>query len=299
MKVIISGADGQLGLCLRDVLEEQDITALFFNRGRLDVTKLSDCYEAVRSTGANIWINCSAYTAVDNAETDIDAANAVNYSGVENISKACDKHQVPLIHISTDYVFDGSADTPYAETINPNPKSIYGISKLKGERSIQQLLANYVIVRTSWLYSEYKSNFVKTMLSLAENRDNLTVVNDQVGSPTYARDLAESLISIAKKLSDNIEGYSGVYHFANKGCCSWFEFSKEIFSKSLDLGLIHKIPSVEPVPSTQFKTVAPRPLYSVLDSSKAELEFDLFNRPWDSALIDMLSRLKQLNFKTH
>ncbi|NVK20915.1 MAG: dTDP-4-dehydrorhamnose reductase [Kangiellaceae bacterium] len=294
MNVLVSGANGQLGLCLKDILDNKSVTAVYLGRHELDVTDKVACLKAIQHSNIDIWINCSAYTNVDLAEQEIEQAEKVNHFAVKNIAETCNEFNIPLIHISTDYVYDGTATIPYKEDSKTSPQSVYGRTKLLGELSIKSLLSKFIIIRTSWLYSEYNKNFVKTMLQLAKNKQELSVVNDQVGSPTYARDLAETIYEVALKLvsSDaNDNSLSGVYHYANQGKCSWFDFSVQIFQEAQRLRILKNIPDVTPVTSEQFKTLAKRPLYSVLDSTKIVNQFKLENRTWHEALVDMLSIL--------
>lgn len=293
MKVLISGAYGQLGLCLQDVLREHKVAAYYASRAQLDITNISSCRKAIKESDADVWVNCSAYTSVDDAESDVETADIINNCGVENIAICCEESGIPLIHVSTDYVFDGKSKTPYKECDRASPQGVYGYTKLKGEEAVQRILAKYAIVRTSWLYSEYKSNFVKTMVNLASSRRELSVVEDQVGTPTYAGDLAKALYKILQiMVRDTNKNLSGIYHFANKGTCSWYDFSQKIFSESCRLGIIPSKPIVKPVSSEKFQTVAKRPKFSALDSSKVMKQFHVQNRPWDVALTEMLVKLR-------
>ena len=215
-------------------------------------------------------INCAAYTAVDLAEAQSILAYAVNAEGPKNLAEICQKHQATLIHVSTDFVFDGQKRTPYLETDTPNPLSVYGASKLQGERNIQEAMEAYFIVRTSWLYSEYGNNFMKTMLWLSETRNEINVVSDQIGSLTYAGDLAEVLIQIVLSSSTNY----GVYHYSNSGTISWYDFAVEIFKQ------FGKTIEVKPIKTKDYPTAAKRPKYSVLETTKIENNFDCLRKKW-------------------
>ena len=219
-------------------------------------------------------INCAAYTAVDLAEEQSDLAYAVNAEGPKKLAEVCQKHQVTLIHISTDFVFDGKKRTPYLETDVPNPLGVYGTSKLQGERNIQEVMEDYFIIRTSWLYSEYGNNFMKTMLKLSETREEISVVSDQFGSPTYAGDLAEVLIKIV--LSSSIS--YGIYHYSNGGIVSWYDFAVEIFKQ------FGKPIEVKPIKTKDYPTAAKRPEFSVLDTTKIENNFDCTIKDWQRSL---------------
>ncbi|MDG1056848.1 MAG: dTDP-4-dehydrorhamnose reductase, partial [Flavobacteriaceae bacterium] len=197
IKALVTGGNGQLAQCLKDVVNHQDeLDVDFQDLPDLDITNKQQLESYFSNNELDYCINCAAYTAVDLAEEQSDLAYAVNAEGPKYLAEVCQKHQVTLIHISTDFVFDGQKRIPYLETDAPNPLSVYGASKLQGERNIQDVMDTYFIVRTSWLYSEYGNNFIKTMLRLSETRDEISVVSDQIGSPTYAGDLAEVLIKI-------------------------------------------------------------------------------------------------------
>lgn len=294
MKVLVTGGGGQLGLCLRDCLKEEDVKAIIVSRKELDITRLEACNETLYQHRPDIIINCAAYTAVDEAERAPDLANQINNIGVRNLATTCQEMNIPLIHISTDYVFDGRSNRPFIESDPTSPKSVYGDSKLKGELAISELLSRFIIIRTSWLYSEYNKNFVKTMIKLAKERDSLSVVNDQQGSPTYALDLARAIVSAVDYIYNQSGQVKKTYHFANEGVCSWFTFANAIFKKSAEIGLIDKEPTVTPVTSEEFKTLAQRPAYSALNSSKIMTDCNADNRQWDEALGSMLCRYKDI-----
>ena len=228
IKALVTGGNGQLAQCLKEIVkyhDELDIT--FQDLPDLDITNKQKLESYFSNNELDYCINCAAYTAVDLAEEQSELAYAVNAEGPKNIAMLCLKYNIKLIHISTDFVFDGQQRTPYSETDAPNPLSVYGASKLQGERNIQDVMENYFIVRTSWLYSEYGKNFMKTMLKLSETRDQISVVSDQIGSPTYAGDLAAALTKIVLSSSTNY----GVYHYSNLGTTSRYDFAVEIFKQ--------------------------------------------------------------------
>ena len=258
--ILVTGGNGQLASCIKDVEKQyDDLNVIYTDHLELDICDLNQIQTFFKSNPQiDYCINCAAYTAVDKAETEAEKAFEINATGAKNLAQVCNDHDAILIHVSTDFVFDGEKNEPYTETDAANPISVYGASKLQGEVEIQQALKEYFIIRTSWLYSEYGNNFMKTMLRLAETRDGISVVSDQIGTPTYAGDLAEIIIQI---INTKTEKY-GIYHYSNEGVASWFEFAKEIFKLTKN-----KI-KVNPIPSIEYLTPAKRPKYSVLDKKK-------------------------------
>lgn len=273
IKLLITGANGQLGRCLQDVAKGfTDHEFHFKTSQELDITKKEQIDNLFAQEKYDYCINCAAYTAVDKAETDQDNAFLVNAEAVKYLAEACKAQNTILIHVSTDFVFNGSKTTPYTEEDIPNPINVYGASKLKGEQNVQKVLEKYFIIRTSWVYSEYGNNFVKTMLRLGAERDELSVVNDQIGSPTYAGDLAKAIIEIISLKATNY----GLYHYSNEGAVSWYDFAKAIF-KSKDMNV-----KVNPIPSTAYPTAAKRPMFSVMETAKVS-EFVKI-RCWEKGL---------------
>lgn len=274
-KILVTGGNGQLAQCLKDVVKNNDeLDVNFQDLPELDITNIQQLVSYFSKNELDYCINCAAYTAVDLAEEQSDLAYAVNADGPKNLAEVCKKHQVKLLHISTDFVFDGKKQTPYIETDMPNPLGVYGKSKWQGERNIQEIMEDYFILRTSWLYSEYGNNFMKTMLKLSETRDEINVVSDQIGSPTYAGDLAEVLIKIVLSSSTNY----GLYHFSNSGAISWYDFAVEIFKQ-----FGRKI-EVKPITTKDYPTAAKRPKFSVLDTTKIENNFDCTIKDWQGSL---------------
>ena len=255
--ILVTGGNGQLASCIKDVQKQyDDLNVIYTNHLELDICDLNQIQTFFKSNPQiNYCINCAAYTAVDKAETESEKAFEINATGAKNLAQVCNDHGAILIHVSTDFVFDGEKNKPYTETDVANPISVYGASKLQGELEIQQALKQYFIIRTSWLYSEYGNNFMKTMLRLAETRDEISVVSDQIGTPTYAGDLAEIIIQIINTKTQK----HGIYHYSNEGVVSWFEFAQEIFELTKN-----KI-KVNPIASREYLTPAKRPKYSVLD----------------------------------
>jgi len=278
MKIVVIGKSGQLATCLNEVApSELDIS--FYGRDEVDITKM-ETYTPLIS--ADLIINCSAYTAVDRAEECPEDAYAVNRMGVIQLVEFCDEYQIKLIHFSTDFVFDGKASSPYTEDSFTGPKTIYGASKLAGEEVILQSALSAVVIRTSWLYSPFGHNFCKTMLRLGNERSELSVVNDQIGTPTSALDLARVVFQINQSgLPDTPE----LFHVSNTGQCSWADFAREIFiQKQLSV-------TVNNTTTEAFNAPAPRPKYSVLSTEKLLFTYGIAMRPWKDALKEVLSAL--------
>lgn len=265
--ILVTGGNGQLGTELSKLLPD----AIFTDANELDITDENAVMEFVKSHNVDTIVNCAAYTAVDNAEDNIELATKVNVDGPKNLAKTGAK----LIHISTDYVFDGMGCKPYTPEDKTNHISVYGKTKLAGEKAVIENANIYVIIRTAWLYSPYGKNFVKTMRMLGETKESINVVCDQIGTPTYAGDLAEAIKQIIPQLKKE---NSGIYHFTNEGVCSWYDFSTEIMEQS-------KLKCrVNPVPSSAYPTKATRPFYSVLDKSKIKKVFGIEISHWKKGL---------------
>ena len=280
MVVLVTGANGQLGQALQSIAGNyRSIDFVFCSSSDLDITNKENCETVFNKINPDYCINTAAYTAVDKAESEPDKAQLINVFGVKNIAETCKEFDVKLIHISTDFVFDGTKNAPYNETDLPNPKGVYGQTKLDGEKAIQEVFSNYFIIRTSWVYSQFGKNFMKTMLRLASEREAISVVNDQIGTPTNAVDIAETLVQII--LTDNQQPTTnnyGIYHFSNEGQCSWYDFAKKIFE-------INKVTiNLLAIPTTEFPTPAERPKYSVLDKSKIIRVFGVEIKDWKESL---------------
>jgi dTDP-4-dehydrorhamnose reductase len=282
--ILVTGANGQLGSELKDLssLYPND-TFIFTDVAELDICNHGTVKEFIVKNEINIIINCAAYTAVDKAEEQENLANAINHLAVANFAQIAKDINIKLIHISTDYVFDGTNYIPYQETDKSNPQSVYGQTKLDGELAIHKINpASTIIIRTSWVYSNYGNNFVKTMLRLGKERKELGVIVDQIGTPTYARDLAKTILEILPKINNkNIE----VFHYSNEGVCSWYDFANAIFEIK---GLNVKVNALE---TFQYPTAAKRPSYSVLNKSKIKNKFQIDIPNWKDSLIVCLQRL--------
>lgn len=286
--ILVTGGKGQLGSELKEIASNYpDYNFLFTDVKTLDITSHSAVAAFIGSNNINVIINCAAYTAVDKAEEQKDLANAINYLAVANFAQIAKDKNIKLIHISTDYVFDGTNHKPYLETDTPNPKSVYGKTKLDGELAIQQINpANSIIIRTSWVYSKFGNNFVKTMLRLAETKDEISVVADQIGSPTNAADLAQAILMILPQIENNSPE---IYHYSNEGICSWCDFAKTIFEiKGISV-------KVNPIGSELYPTPAERPFYSVLNTTCIKNKFKINIIDWRISLNSLKNEYSSLN----
>lgn len=283
MNILVTGANGQLGKCIQDLAREHsDLNFSFTDILELDITDENFVKHYFEDNSFDYCINCAAYTAVDLAESETYMAFLINAEAVKILAKACSLNNCCLIHISTDFVFDGKKPNAYVEEDTPNPLSVYGSSKLRAEYYVQNILKEYFIIRTSWVYSEYGHNFVKTMLRLGNEKKEVNVVNDQIGSPTYARDLGGFLIAL---LLNNKNQY-GVYHYSNEGEISWYEFAIKIFEIA-ELRL-----KVNPISSSEYPTPAKRPKNSKLNKDKTKKAFNISIPFWSNSLINCFSRIK-------
>ena len=284
-RVLVTGSNGQLGSEIRQLSDRTDFDFIFTDIEELDLTNPSYVEAFFDKENIDYCINCAAYTAVDKAESEPEITHKINVEAVKNLAMACSTHDVSLIHISTDFVFNGKSNIPYTENMEPDPISIYGRSKLEGEQKALNHNLNTLVIRTAWLYSSFGGNFVKTMLQLGRDKDSLKVVVDQVGTPTYARDLAHAIIKIIQKLSSghkNVNEITGIYHFSNEGIASWYDFAMEIFrQKKIEI-------EVNPVRTMAFPTPATRPQYSVMDKSRIKEVFGLKIPYWKDSLATCL-----------
>lgn len=282
MVVLVTGSKGQLGQALHSISGKYpEIDFVFCDSSSLDITNLDNIATVFKQIKPHYCINTAAYTAVDKAESEPEKAHSINAVGVKNLAEVCKENRTILLHISTDFVFDGSKKVPYTEEDIPNPTGVYGQTKLEGEKAIQDLFDKYYIIRTSWVYSQFGNNFMRTMLRLANERASLSVVNDQIGTPTHAVDLAEVLIKMITHTERNQNDFSnfGIYNFSNEGQCSWYDFAKKIFE-------IHKIKiDLQPIPTSSYPTPAQRPAYSVLDKTKIKRVFSIQIKSWEESLL--------------
>ena len=286
MVVLVTGANGQLGQALQSSTGNYpNIEFVFCDSSSLDITNLKQVEQTFKHFKPNYCINAAAYTAVDKAESEPEKAHLINVIGAKNLAEVCKEFDTTLIHISTDFVFDGNrsvtlsaVEVPYTEDDVPNPTGVYGQTKLDGEKAIQETFDNYFIIRTSWVYSQFGNNFMKTILRLGNEREILSVVNDQIGTPTNAVDLAEVLVKIIYHQERSQGNFHGIYNFSNEGECSWYDFAKKIFE-------INKIKiDLQPIPTASYPTPAQRPKYSVLDKSKIKNTFGVEIMSWEESL---------------
>jgi dTDP-4-dehydrorhamnose reductase len=289
MKLLVAGSKGQLGweLCRRAQHHDFDVTAL--DLPELDITDPIGTEKVLSQKDISMVINAAAYTAVDKAESERDQAFAVNSEGPRYLALACAKSNIPLIHISTDYVFDGTKKTPYTEGDPISPMGVYGESKAAGEKAVRDSLEAHMILRTSWLYSAHGNNFVKTILRLASEREELRVVADQYGCPTYAADLAAAILTIAKWIHDQGPVSWGTYNYCGRGITSWHDFAQNI----CDIGKKYmrlKVKTIKAIPTSEYPTAANRPPYSALDCAKIEESFGITRKLWQDSLAEMLSK---------
>ena len=290
MKILVLGCKGQLGQCLNDQLAITEHEVVYTSRGQIDIAEFEVTKAQMLEISPDLVINATAYTAVDKAEEERQAADRINHLAVANISNICNQLDCWFIHVSTDYVFDGNSEVPYKEDNPTNPQGIYGDSKLKGEEAIEASGCKYLIIRTAWVYSEYGNNFLKTMLRLGADRDELSIVGDQIGCPTYAQDIAKSIVSILSCL-DLKDSSSGIYHYCGDEPCSWYDFARAIFSEAKINGL--KTPSyIKSITTVDYPTPAIRPAYSVLDCTKIESFFDVTRSNWRDGIRIVIDKLQ-------
>lgn len=281
--ILVTGANGQLGSELRKIGFTALDEVFFTDVAELDITSYEAVAKFVEEHDIDTIINCAAYTAVDKAEDEPELAAKINTEAVANLAKVANKQDCLLIHVSTDYVFNGMGEEPYTEKNNPCPVSVYGKTKLAGEEAIKKSGCLHIIIRTAWLYSTFGNNFVKTILRLAGERPELTVVSDQVGSPTYAEDLARAIVTIME--DDNRGMCEGIYHFSDEGVCSWYDFACEIVR-------ISGLPcQVKPVTTAEYPTKTRRPAYSVLDKTKIKKTFGVSVPNWQESLAACMKEL--------
>jgi dTDP-4-dehydrorhamnose reductase len=283
-KVLVTGVTGQLGSEIQSVSPNYPFEFFFKDSKSLDITDKTKVYEFLKSNNVNAIINCAAYTAVDRAETETENADAVNHLAVKHLAESSKELNITLVHVSTDYVFNGESFQPYTEDSVSHPQSVYGATKRAGEEAMISLqVPNSIIIRTSWVYSTFGKNFVKTMRRMGSEKSEINVVADQIGTPTYARDLAICILDILPKISTN---ETRVYHFSDEGVCSWYDFAIAIMEMS---GYSCR---VNPIPSIQYPTPAKRPFYSVLSKSKIKEDFGVKIPHWRESLKKCIENLE-------
>jgi dTDP-4-dehydrorhamnose reductase len=292
MKILVLGCKGQLGRCLNDQLTNTDHQVIYTSREQINIADFEQTKSKILEFSPDLIINATAYTAVDKAEEDQKTANLINHLAVKNIADICNQLECWLIHVSTDYVFDGNSKVPYKEDDETNPQGAYGETKLNGELAIQSSGCKHIIIRTAWVFSEYGNNFLKIMLRLGSERDELSIVGDQIGCPTYAQDIARSIVEIAPQLNSRKD--NDIYHYCGDRPCSWYYFANAIFDQAMTNNL--KIPSiVNSIGTTAYPTPAKRPAFSVLDCSKIENDFGVYASNWHDGIGQVISKLKLEN----
>ena len=288
MNILVTGANGQLGNEMRIVAKNSADNYIFTDVAELDITNAEAVEKMVMDNDVKVIINCAAYTNVDKAEDDSEFAEILNAKAAENLAVAMKKNDGLLVHVSTDYVFGGTKNnTPCKEDEPANPTGVYGVTKLHGEQAIMATGCHYIIIRTAWLYSEFGKNFLKTMLNLTATKPQLKVVFDQVGSPTYAYDLALAIFDIVE--NRKYEGNDGVYHYSNEGVCSWFDFTKMIAEYAGNMQC-----DIQPCHSDEFPSKVVRPSYSVLDKTKIKATFGTVVPYWTDSLKVCMNNLKNM-----
>lgn len=289
MRILVTGADGQVGREFPESARniDSEISVVGAGRSQLDITNKSQIENIFKEMQPSIIVNAAAYTAVDKAEEEIDVAFAVNRDGSENLAEVCAANDVPLIQISTDYVFDGNKQGEYLETDAVNPMSVYGKSKLEGEQRIQAIWEKHIILRTSWVFGPYGNNFVYTIVRLAKQKPELKVVNDQFGCPTSAFSIASAILRICSMIEKDGSINWGVYHYCGSPSTNWFEFSKAIIENSQS-AQDYCLKCINPVPTSEYPTAAVRPKNSVMNCSKIHEVFGVSQQSWLDGLRDML-----------
>ena len=282
MKILVIGAGGQLGRCVADQLIGVDQEVILASRSEIDITDFYAARTKISNINPDFVINASAYTAVDRAEREPEKADLINHLAVAHVAKVCAEIESLLIHVSTDYVFDGVARSPYKEDEQTNPQGVYGKTKLLGELAIIQSGCKYVIIRTAWVFSEYGDNFLKTMLRLGSDRETLSIIYDQIGCPTYAQDLAQAINCIIIQF-DLKTVKSGIYHYCGNKACSWFDFATIIFLVAKNQG--YRVPEcLTKITLAEYRALSERPLYSALDCSKIKTEFGIQPSDWSKGI---------------
>ncbi|MGD8706987.1 MAG: dTDP-4-dehydrorhamnose reductase [Syntrophobacterales bacterium] len=290
MRILLTGANGQVGWELLNRGGQQGLEVLALDRSDLDITDPVAVRREVNRSGVSLVVNAAGYTAVDQAESEPELAFAVNRDGPASLASACEKAGIPLVHISTDYVFDGQKQGSYRETDPVSPLGVYGKSKAAGEVAVRAHLPEHLILRTSWVYGIRGHNFVKTMLRLGQEREVIQVVADQYGCPTYAADLAETILKISARFLQGGQVQWGTYHYCGKGVTTWHGFAEEIFRLASEYAAL-KVKQIEPISTSEYPTPAQRPTSSILDCSVLEKTFSIRLRPWAESLAHMLEAL--------
>ena len=282
-RFLITGANGQVGYCLTQQLKDK-YEILAVDRNELDITDQSAVKNAVENFRPDVIINAAAHTAVDSAETEVELSEAINVKGPQYLAEAAKNVDAAILHISTDYVFDGQREGKYKETDATDPQGVYGKTKLEGEQAVAKANDKFIVLRTAWVFGEHGNNFVKTMLRLAKTRDTLGVVADQIGGPTYAGDIAAALIHISERIINNLNVEYGIYHFSGEPYVSWCDFAKMIFIEAVSQNVLKRAPLVNSITTADYPTPAKRPANSCLDLTKIQQVFGIQPSNWQKAL---------------
>lgn len=287
MKVLVTGSNGQVGYCLVQQLRQQNADFLALDRDQLDITQRQAVWQTVSDYRPDVIINAAAYTAVDKAESEAEQAFAINRDGAAYLAEAAQQIGAAMLHISTDYVFDGQATQPYTETDATAPQGVYGQSKLAGEQAVLAACSRSIILRTAWVFGEHGHNFVKTMLRLGRERDSLGIVSDQHGAPTYAGDIAAALLHIAHHITQGKPTEYGIYHFSGKPYVSWYQFAEAIFQQAQQQGILANTPQLLAIATPDYPTPAKRPANSCLQLDKIQQVFGISPSDWQQALTQL------------
>jgi len=293
MKILVTGGHGQVGSELERLCSDEGHEILLTDHQHLDITDAESLSVFFKKHSPDLCVNAAAYTAVDKAEEDRDSVFSVNRDGAANLAIACHDLDIPLFHISTDYVFDGSKTHAYSEGDAPNPASVYGQSKWEGDQAVSSILDEHIILRVAWVFAANGHNFVKTMLRLGAERKTLGIVSDQYGGPTWAGDIAAALLEIATQYELGKPITWGTYHFVGQPKVSWFQFAEEIFKQAAEIGLLEKAPRLNAITTADYPTPAERPMNSVLDCRRIDANFAIKQPDWRVGLNQVLMELKQ------
>lgn len=283
MKILITGCNGQVGHCLVKQLEGK-AEVLAVDKEQLDITDQATVFSAVSEFVPDYIINAAAHTAVDKAEEEVELSFAINRDGPKYLAEAAESCGAVMLHISTDYVFDGTGEAPYQESDTVGPQGVYGESKLAGEQAVAQACAEHLILRTAWVFGEHGNNFVKTMLRLGQDRDALSIVGDQIGGPTYAGDIASALITMIEYIEKEGTPQWGVYHFSGMPYVSWYEFAEQVFASAKNQSVLAYVPTLSSILTSDYPTPAKRPANSCLDCQKIEQQFGIKPSDWQVSL---------------
>ncbi len=292
MTILIFGANGQVGRACQQEAKLRHMSAKVINRSEVDLRSAGEAYSAIIKHQPTIVINAAAYTAVDKAESEPDTAKVINATSPEQMAKACQILSIPLVQLSTDYVFDGKAQHPYNEQDKTNPQNIYGQTKLQGENAVLNNCEKPLVLRTSWVFGLNGNNFVKTMLQLGADREQLNIVADQIGSPTFANHIAETIFDLAALYQTGSHLPWGVYHLTDREPTTWYKFACEIFTMGVAMDLLKYQPRLNPITTAEYPTPATRPSFSVLDCNKLEALLGRPMKPWHTGLKQVISSVK-------